>query len=169
MDPEAVAVQFVLNEPAERTRGLIRAIEAGQVGPSSSRARVAGRPQLGGTSLDRTLGLLRAWRHDDDGASRLSRLLKSLLEVQHSVEERATRAELVWTGHRPTGSPLRGTAPVLQEMFDSAESHVIVLSYSVWLSHSRVDAALDRLVAARRRGASVTFVIDRGVRPRHGR
>lgn len=162
MDPEAAAVQFVLNEPVERTRELIRAIEAGQVGPTSSRARVAGRPRLGGTSLDRTLVLLRAWRHDEYGAPRLSRLLRSLLEVQHSVEERATRAELVWTGHRPAGSPLRGTSPVIQEMLDSAESHVIVLSYSVWLSHWRVDAALDRMAAARRRGASVTFVIDRG-------
>ena len=111
------------------------------------------------------MGLLRSWRREHDGTTRLPRLLSSLLEVQHAVEERSTRTELVWTGYRPTGSPLRSTSPVIREMIDAAESHVIVMSYSVWLGHSRVDAALDRLVEARHRGAQVTFVVDRDYNP----
>ena len=50
-------------------------------------------------------------------------------------------------------------------MLDAAKSHVIVMSYSVWLGQSGVDAALDQLVAARRRGTLVTFVIDRNYSP----
>ena len=113
------------------------------------------------------MGLLRAWRSEHGGTARLPRLLSSPFDVQHAVEERSTRAELVWTGYLPPGSPLRSTSPVIREMFDAATSHVIVMSYSVWLEHSRsrVDAALDRLVEARRRGALVTFVIDRGYNP----
>ena len=109
--------------------------------------------------------LLRVWRDEQDGAARLLRLLSSLLEVHQAVEKRSTHAELVWTGYRPPGSPLRNTSSVIREMLDAAKSHVIVMSYSVWLSHSRVDAALDRLVAARRRGVLVTFVIDRDYNP----
>ena len=111
------------------------------------------------------MSLLRAWREEPNGDSRLSRVLRSLLEVKHSVEESATQAELVWTGHKPPGSPLRSTPPVIGEMLDAAKSHVILLSYSVWLGHARVRAVLDRLVAARRRGAQVTFVIDRNYDP----
>lgn len=165
MGTEAAATQFVLNEPVERTQELIQALEAGSMEPVSSRARVALRLSLGGTSLDRTMELLREWRDEQDAAARLSRLLRSLLEVHNVVEKRSTHAELVWTGYRPPGSPLRNTSSVIREMLDAAKSHVIVMSYSVWLSHSRVDAALDRLAAARRRGALVTFVIDRDYSP----
>ena len=106
-----------------------------------------------------------AWRVEHDGAVRLARLLNSLLEVHRAVEKRSTQAELVWTGYRLPGSPLRNTSSVIREMVDAAKSHVIVMSYSVWLGHTRVDAAMDRLVAARRRGASVTFVVDRDYSP----
>ncbi|MYH44838.1 MAG: hypothetical protein F4017_00905 [Acidimicrobiaceae bacterium] len=165
MEPEAAAIQFVLNEPAERTRELIQALEAGMVELASSRVRVARQPWLAGTSLDRTMGLLRAWRDEHGGTVRLPRLLSALLDFQQATEQRSTLAELVWTGYRRPGSPLRSTSPVIREMLDTAKSHVIVMSYSVWLSHSRVDAALDRLAAARRRGALVTFVVDRDYSP----
>ena len=165
MDPEPAAVAFVLAEPAERTRELVRTLESGHIEPTSSRARIAGRRWLGGTALDRTIGLLRAWHHEQDGALRLSRLLNSLLEVKHSVENQSTQAELVWTGYKPPGSPLRSTLPVIREMLDAAESHVIVLSYSVWLDNTRVDTVLDRAAAARRRGALMTFVLDRDYNP----
>ena len=165
---------FVLAEPTQRTNELIRLLNIGVVDPTSSRARVAQQVTLGGASLDRTMGLLRAWRGDYDDASRLSRMLQSLLDVKRSVEDRTTQADLVWTGHKPPGSSLRSTPPVIAEMLDAAKRHVIVLSYSVWLGQARVRPVLDRIVAARHRGAQVTFVIDRnydpsGVVPGHNR
>ena len=161
MEPEPAAVTFMLAEPNQRTMELIGLLQAGLVDPTSSRARVAQRVVVGGGSLDRTMRLLQAWRDEHDGASRLSRMLRSLLEVKHYVEERGTHVELVWTGHKPPGSSLRSTPPVISEMLDAAQSHVIVLSYAVWLGQARVGAVLDRVVAARRRGAQVTFVTDR--------
>ena len=94
---------FVLTEPTERTRELIGLLDDGVVDPVSSRARVAQQVTLGGASLDRTMSLLRAWRGNYDNASRLSRMLRSLLDVKHSVEKRNTHADLVWTGHKPPG------------------------------------------------------------------
>lgn len=165
MNTETAAAAFVLAEPAQRTRELIRLLDAGVIDPTSSRARVAQNVMLGGGSLDRTMRVLRAWRDSSNQAS-LSRLLSSLLKVRHSVEKRCTHAELVWTGHKPPGSALRSTPRVIGEMLDAAKHHVVVLSYSVWLGHARVSSVLDRLVAARRRGAQVTFVIDRNYNPR---
>lgn len=156
---------FVLDEPTERTRELIGLLDAGTLDPTSSRARVAQQVTLGGASLDRTMSLLRAWRGDYDNTSRLSRMLRSLLDVKQSVEERNTQADLVWTGHKPPGSSLRSTPPVIAEMLDAGKRHVIVLSYSVWLGQARVRSVLDRVVAARRRGAQVTFVVDRNYSP----
>ena len=160
MEAEAAAVQFVLNEPAERARELIQALEAGMVELASSRVRVARQPWLAGTSLDRTMGLLRAWRDEHGGTVRLPRLLSALLDLQQATEQRSTLAEFVWTGYKCPSSPLCSTSPVIREMLDTAKSHVIVMSYSVWLSHSRVDAALDRLAVARRRGALVVTTTD---------
>ncbi|WP_419837065.1 DISARM system phospholipase D-like protein DrmC [Candidatus Poriferisodalis sp.] len=165
MDLEAAAIQFVLNEPTERIEGLIRALNSGRVHAASSRAHVARQHALGGTSLDRTMGLLRAWRDDNETIVRLPRLLNALLEIRDAVQRRSTQAELVWTGHRLPGSPLRGTSSVLREMLDAARSNVIVMSYSVWLGSARVDAAFDHLVTARRRGVQVTFVVDRDYSP----
>ena len=165
MEPEDAAAAFVLAEPSERTRELIRLLRTGLVDPVSSRARVGQRVVLGGASLNRTMNLLRMWRHEHDSLNRLPRVLGSLLEVRHSVEARSVRAELVWTGHKPPGSTLRSTPPVISEILDAAKSHVIVLSYSVWLGHARITSVLDRVVAARCRGALVTFVVDRNYNP----
>ena len=109
MGPEAAAVQFVLDEPAERTRELIQALKGRNVGPAANRARVARQPLLGGTSLDKTMGLLREWQRARR-CNPLARLVNSLPEVDRAVEKRSTHAELVWTGYRPPGSPLRSTS-----------------------------------------------------------
>jgi phosphatidylserine/phosphatidylglycerophosphate/cardiolipin synthase-like enzyme len=174
VEPESAAAAFVLTEPADRTRELIGLLETGMIDPGSSRVRVTQRVVLGGASVDNAMSLLRAWRSESEGAARLGRTLRSLLEVKQAAEQRCTHAELVWTGHKPPGSPLRSTPPVLSEMLDAAKTHVIILSYSVWLGQARVRAVLDRLVAARRRGTRVTFVIDRkynpgGIAPDHNR
>lgn len=165
MEPDQAAVAFLLAEPIERTRELIGLLDAGAVDPRSSRARVAQQVTLGRASLDRTMSLLRAWRGDNDNASQLYRMLRSLLDVKHLVKQQNTQADLVWTGHKPPGSSLRSTPPVIAEMLDAAERHVIVLSYAVWLGQARVRSMLDRVVAARQRGVQATFVIDRNYSP----
>ena len=166
MEPEQAATAFVLAEPAERTKQLVHLLREGHVSPDSSRTRVAAHLSLGGSAIDKAMRLLRAWSEEDHGAARLSGTLQALLEVKLSVEGSTTRTELVWTGHKPPGSPLRNTLPVIGEMLDAAQSHVIVMSYSVWLGHASVSVVLDRLVSAMRRGVQVTFVLDRNYNPR---
>lgn len=165
MEPEEAAADFVLSEPLARVDELVTALTVGRLEPSSTRPVVAGAVVLGGDSLDRTMRLLGAWRHEVDGGVRLARTLRSQLHVRQATEARAVHAELVWTGHKPPGSPLRNTPQVVAEMVDLARRHVVLLAYSLWIGQYGAGAVLDRLVAARRRGAKVTFVVDRKYAP----
>ena len=165
VEPELAAAAFVLVEPPERVCRLADLLQDHAIKPNSSRLAVAEQVLLGGGSLDRTMSLLCVWRAVPDGASRLARTLSALLEVKQSTEQQALHAELVWSGHKPAGSPLRGTPQVISEMLEAAQSHVVLMSYSVWLGHARIRAILNRLAAVRRRGARVTFVFDRNYDP----
>lgn len=112
--------------------------------------------------------LLSCWDGGDDPGGRLARTLRSQLRVADDVRNRGVRAELVWTGQKPSGSPLRNTVPVVNEMLDAAESSVLVLAYSIWLGQPTAGSVLKRLVQCVERGASVTFVVDRRYRTKSG-
>jgi phosphatidylserine/phosphatidylglycerophosphate/cardiolipin synthase-like enzyme len=168
VEPEDAVADFVLTEPAPRVGELVTALETGRLEPSSSRPVVARAVVLAADSLDRTMRLLGAWRGRPDAAARLARALRSHLEVKEATERRGVRAELVWTGHKPPGSPLRNTPQVLAEMLGHATGHVVVLAYSLWVGPAGAGSVLEHLVAASRRGANVTFVVDRKYAPGDG-
>ena len=90
------------------------------------------------------------------------------MHVAHEVERKGVVAELVWTGRKPMGSPLRNTVPVVNEMLDAAERSVVVLAYSLWLGQAKAGSVLARFVAAAVNGASVTFVVDRRYKTQNG-
>lgn len=159
--PEGAAVKFVLCEPVSRIAEIIRLLEEGAIYPRASRPRVAQAVVIGGGSVDRTMDLLRAWSSDQDAAPRLRSVLEAMLEIRTTIEARGVEAELVWTGHKPSGSPLRSTPEVVSEMLDSASDHVVVVSYSVWLGQTKAAGVLKRVSAARERGCRVTLVVDR--------
>lgn len=161
VDPDEVAADFVLAEPLERIEELALALDAKRLTPGASRPRVAQAIVLGGDSLDRTMCVLEAWRDEPEAGWRLARALRAQARIRATTASEGVRAELVWTGVKPPGSPLRNTAQVLSELIERAEHHVVVLAYILWLRHGEAASVLRQLSAARSRGALVTFVVDR--------
>lgn len=148
MDPEQEAAEFILREPADRVEELVELLTDGLLSPSMTRVRVQQRIRLGRGSLDRTMKLLSQWDGAEDAAGRLARTLLSQLRVAEDIQGRGVRAELVWTGTKAPGSPLRSTVPVVNEMLDAAESTVVVLAYSIWLGQAKAGSVLARFVDA---------------------
>ncbi|HIK10423.1 MAG TPA: phospholipase [Oscillatoriaceae cyanobacterium M33_DOE_052] len=57
--------------------------------------------------------------------------LRLLAEERKSFQESKNRVNLVWTGCEVPGSETRDTAVVVQELFNSAQSSVLIASYAI--------------------------------------
>lgn len=57
--------------------------------------------------------------------------LRLLAEERKSAQESRNRVNLVWTGCETPGSETRDTAVVVQELFNSAHSSVLIASYAI--------------------------------------
>jgi phosphatidylserine/phosphatidylglycerophosphate/cardiolipin synthase-like enzyme len=83
------------------------------------------------------------------------------------LAERAARKpapELVWTGPEGAGATARDTAVVLRELFERAESHVVLAGYT--FSHAR-DVLAPLHAVMRDRGVEATFFVHLDQTPKH--
>ena len=80
-------------------------------------------------------------------------LLTLLAEQRRTVEAEIGRHDLVWTGPQAKGSASRDTQVVVRELFRSAESHVVLSTYSIYRGAEFFEPLAERM--AERPGLTV--------------
>lgn len=154
-------VEFVMEEPADRVKEFVRALEIGTVTLETRRSGLSLAFSHGPRSLERMLAILRTWGDAGGTEQALAVALSGHLQIRRSVENRGPRCELVWTGDTPAGPSVRSTLPVVKEMLGWATRSVLVVSYSLWIVAGDAGGIVDRLAELSSTGVDITFVLDR--------
>lgn len=145
-------------------QSLIRALEAGRIGITSTPSSVASVLYPESIPPHILSDLLRAWRDNPEpGPDTQSMVLA--LGVSLTARQRATSAspglDLVWTGpYPPAGISAQPTLTVMQEMLGAARRRVLLVGYSLSIIGESPRRIIAQLVKARRRGCAVTVALN---------
>lgn len=99
--------------------------------------------------------LAAAWKTSDTEGAALAAALRAAqlaAELERSVET----VDLVWTGPKTTQVPLAKNAEALNEIVDSAEDRLLVVSYATY----DVPKLIEKLTTAVDRGVTVDLVLE---------
>ena len=160
-----IALQLIDAGVAERVATALEDGELRRDSGSASRDRIV----AGSVVTSRALTeLLTAWTAlgEIDGAT-LAASLRGTVAGVRAERQLSPKTELVWTGPGVEGSRARATQQVINEIIDGAERELLIVGY--WLvvwegDEGVVSEIIDRAVEAARRGATVTIILDPGMR-----
>lgn len=110
-----------------------------------------------------TLTLLDELAHVMKRAETTADQARAMLHAAHGVRKalgtQGERSALVWTGPDVHESALRSTAQVMRDIVEQADSHLLLVTYSLRPdSREPGETLLARLVPARARGVGITVV-----------
>ena len=142
---------------------ILVAIGSGRITQNSTPAGIA--HLLSGARGKHQLGaFLKAWKENAPGLSSedASATLRSAFACYELARSKAHTVVPVWTGPEVSGSELRRTESVVQEIIANAERELLIVGYWLVAATDNIKSLLDLLISKAGDGVRVRFIFDSG-------
>ena len=156
-----LVAQVATNQPLSDT--IVASLRSGSLTPSSGPISISN--VLGGAPGSHHLkAFLKAWgKHVPHlGALEITAVVQSSFDSYRIAQGRAHSVDTVWTGPEVSGSEVRRTEAVVNEIISSAKSDLLIVGYWLVASTPQIKSLIDLLIEKARSGVRVRFVFDPG-------
>ena len=99
------------------------------------------------------------------GANDVTAMVKSSIVSYRIAQRRAHTVDVVWTGPEVSGSEVRRTEAVVNEILGIAEKELVIVGYWLVTNTAQIKALIELLIQKSRAGIKVRFIFDPGEKP----
>lgn len=142
---------------------IIASLQSGSLTPGSGPISISN--VLGGAPGSHNLkAFLKAWGKNMPhlGALDVTAMVQSSLDCYRIAKGRGHTVDTVWTGPEVSGSEVRRTEAVVNEILSGANSDLLIVGYWLVTSTTQIQELINVLIGKSRAGVRVRFVFDPG-------